>query len=104
MALNFLKECEFEDVMLQSISKGAMGDAYWELGQTGDAEEKYKEAIEAEPDQFTTPLYLMKLGLINELNGRPSEAVKYYTEIKENWEGSVQHKDIDKYIARAGNK
>lgn len=104
LAIKYLNECDFDDVMLQSISKGAMGDAYWELGQTGDAEKKYKEAIGAEPDQFTTPLYLMKLGLINELNGRPSEALKYYEDIKENWEGSTQHKEIEKYIARVENK
>lgn len=104
IALKFLKNCEFEDIILQSMAKGAMGDAFWELGQTGKAEKKYLEAIEAEPDLFTTPFYLMKLGLLNELSENPSKAAEYYKQIKNDWEGSAQYKDIDKYIARAENQ
>ena len=50
---------------------------------------------------FTAPLYLMKAGkLALELN-KKQEALKFFTQIKEQYETSIYAANIEKYIARS---
>lgn len=101
-ALSFLTKVELEDEIVSTMAIGCQGDAYWELGQTGEALDKYEEAIEHKPNNFTSPYFLMKAGRLLESVGRPSDALEKYASIKANWPESPQAKEIDKYIARVG--
>lgn len=113
MGLIYLKNGQFEDaveylgaysgndVMVSSISLGAMGDAYMELDKPDDAVAAYVKAARKSPNEFTTPIYLLKAGKVAEALQDYSEAVKYYQEIKDKYAGTNEGRGIDKYLARA---
>ena len=100
-ALAYLEDCDFEDIIVGSLVVGLMGDCYVELGDYETAAEKFEEAAAREPNEFTSPMFLKKAGLVYEaLNDKPA-AVDAYQKIKDEWSESVTASDIDKYIARA---
>lgn len=101
-ALTFLAKVELEDEIVSTMAIGCMGDAYWELGQTGEALQKYEEAIAHNPNQFTTPYFLMKAGMLLQAEGRPGDALEKFEAIKNDWPESNQARGIEKYIAVVG--
>lgn len=103
VALDYLEEADFEDVMIGSMVIGLKGDCYVELGQLEDAAVTFEEAANREPNEFTSPMYLKKAGLVYEKMGDREAAVKSYQRIKDEWSESTVAADIDKYIVRAQN-
>lgn len=101
-AIGYLEECDFDDIMVGTLVIGMMGDCHVELGDFETAAEKFEEAADREPNEFTTPLFLKKAGLVYEEMGQNEDAVRVYTEIKDDWAEATQAADIEKYIARAG--
>jgi len=55
-----LSKFSSDDVMLSAISKGGIGDAFVQLNQLTDGLEYYEKAINANTNDFTTPMYLLK--------------------------------------------
>jgi tetratricopeptide (TPR) repeat protein len=102
-AIDYLDEADFDDIMVGTMVLGLKGDCYVELGDYDTALEQYEEAIEREPNEFTTPMFLMKAGLVYEELGDLEAAVNSYQRIKDEWAESTQAADIDKYIVRAQN-
>ena len=100
-AVTELKEYDGDDIMLGPISIGAIGDAYSELGKTDDAIEQYMKASEAEKNNFTTPIYLMKAATLYESQNKFAEAVKIYEQLKTNFPEAREGRDVEKYISRA---
>jgi tetratricopeptide (TPR) repeat protein len=102
-ALTALDESDFDgdEVMLGTMRLGAMGDAYLDKGDTEKALEMYQEAIERNPNEFTTPMYLKKAAMVLESKGSYSQALDMYNRIKNDFAESAQARDIDKYISRA---
>ena len=72
-----------------------------ELGNTDKGLTKYLEAAEFAGNSFNTPLFLMKAAELYEMNGKYSEALKLYEQIKDEYPTSTEGSSIDKYIARA---
>lgn len=103
-AIEHLEGVDVEDIMVSTMTIGLAGDAYSELGDYDEAINKYKEAIENNDNEFTTPLYLKKAAVLYEEKGEYSSAVDMYERIRDDFEGSAQGQDIDKLIARAKNK
>ncbi len=99
-AIQYLNQFSSEDIILSSLAKGCVGDAYWELGEIENAISAYKDAIDNSKNDFTTPRYMMKLARIYESNGNSKEALKLYSSIKRNFKDSYEASNIDKYIAR----
>ncbi len=99
-AIKYLKEFSGDDKLLSFVATGAIGDAYLELGQKDKAISYYKDATKGE-DELTTPVYLMKLGLIYEESGKQEDAVEAYKLIKDKYKNSTEARQIDKYITRA---
>jgi len=83
-AIKHLKAFSADDEFLKYIAKGAMGDAYYELGQKDKALDAYKDAAEGN-NELTAPSYLMKIGYLQEENGKFDKAVEAYTTIKEKY-------------------
>jgi tetratricopeptide (TPR) repeat protein len=102
-AIDHLSSFSSSDVMLSSVSKGAQGDAYMELGDAESAISQYKSAANSSPNNFTSPMYLLKAGQVLESIGEYAEAVDVYKKIEEDYPESQEGRDIAKYISRASS-
>lgn len=100
-AIESLDDFSSSDVMLSSIALGAKGDAHMELGNPEKAITLYLDAANIRPNQFTSPIYLIKAGKAMESLGEYKDALSVYNEILEEYPESQEGRDIEKYIARA---
>ncbi len=80
---------------------GALGDAYSEMQQFDDALASYRKAVNAADNDFLTPYYMKKLGLLYEKQGDFQSAAKVYRDIKGEYAKSQDGFNIDKFIDRA---
>ncbi|MFP4025924.1 MAG: tetratricopeptide repeat protein [Thiohalospira sp.] len=99
-AIEYLKKFESKDKMVAPIAYGAIGDAYMELGNAGEALKFYEKAANESENEFTAPIYLMKVGFVHEYNEDYKKALEVYNTIKKDFPESAEGKQIDKYIAR----
>lgn len=100
-AIEHLKSFDGDDVMVSSMAKGGIGDAYMELGDNDKAIEYYKKAADDNVNNFTTPMFLMKLGWTYEITGNYTDALAAYERIQKEFYKSYEWREIEKYIARA---
>jgi tetratricopeptide (TPR) repeat protein len=100
LAIEYLKQFESDDKMVTPIAFGAIGDAYVELGNLSDALVFYKKAVNTSENEFTTPIYLMKVAFVHEQNSDYAKALEVYERIKTNFPNSAEGRQIEKYIAR----
>jgi tetratricopeptide (TPR) repeat protein len=100
-AIEYLDSYRLKDKILATVALGAMGDAYVELDDLEAAIDYYKKAISVDPNEFTTPIYLMKAALTFEALNKYEKALENYQTIKKEFPATEQGKGIDKYIARA---
>jgi len=103
-AIDALNSYSAKDIMTSCLSQGMIGDAYSELNNLDKALEYYRKAENLHPNNFTTPLYLFKEGLILESQNQNAKALEVYERIKKEYNESSQARDIDKYIARVKQK
>jgi len=99
-AIDFLEDFKTNDLLVAPVAKGAIGDAYCELGNKEKAVKLYMEAAELNPNAFTTPIYYLKAGNLYETLGNKDKALAAYTIIKDKYAESNEGRSIDKYIAR----
>jgi tetratricopeptide (TPR) repeat protein len=100
-AIDHLAKFNSDDLMMKAMSLGAIGDAFVELNQMNDAYDYYKKAAETNKNDFTTPRYSFKAGVIALELGKKEEALKFFTDIEENYKGSVEAGNIDTYLGMA---
>lgn len=81
---------------------GALGDAYMETGNKAKGIEYYNKATGDKKNTVYTPLYLYRLGVAYELDGKLDEAKKAYTRVRDEYPQSQEARDMDKYLARLG--
>jgi TolA-binding protein len=87
--------------MLSALAKGAIGDAYSQKNQPKEALENYIKAAESNKNDFTTPRFLMKAGKVALALGNKEDALKYFTDIKENYENAPEAATVDGLIGLA---
>lgn len=97
-AIEYLGKFKSEDVILKALAIGAIGDAYSQLKQPNEALENYIAAAESNKNEFTTPRFLLKAGKKALELGKKEEAVKYFTDIKENFETAPEAGAVDVLI------
>lgn len=97
-AITSLGKFSSDDVMLSALAKGAIGDAYSQKNQPKEALENYIKAAESNKNDFTTPRFLMKAGKVALALGNKEDALKYFTDIKENYENSPEAATVDGLI------
>lgn len=100
-AITHLEQFNSKDMFLKAMSLGAIGDAFADLNQPQDAFEFYKKASEHTPNDFSTPRYAYKAGLMALELGKKEEALKLFTLIKDNYKGSIEATNIDVYLGMA---
>lgn len=98
-AIATLEGVSFNDVIVGAIAKGALGDAYSELGEIDNAISSYKAAVNHSDNEFTVPIYLKKLALAHEQVEENDKAIAAYKRIKEEFPTSKEARDIEKFIA-----
>ena len=99
-AIEYLDKFDGNDMLVTTMAIGAIGDAYVEKDDLESAISYYKKAAERRTNDFTSPLFLMKLGLTYEKLGNKEEALKTYEKIKTDFVKSNEAKRIQKYIER----
>lgn len=97
-AIEYLEKFSSDDMMISTIAKGAIGDAFAQRNQPKEALEYYIKAAQMNENEFTTPRYLLKAGKTAYALGNKADALKYFTEIKEKFETSQEAQNIDALI------
>ncbi|MBP2282928.1 tetratricopeptide (TPR) repeat protein [Flavobacterium sp. CG_23.5] len=100
-AIDFLSKFNSEDIVLNAMAKGAIGDAYAQQNKSKEALENYVKAAESNKNDFTTPRFLLKAGKTALALGNKEDALKYFTDIKDNYEATPEAASIDVLIGLA---
>jgi len=100
-AIDYLGKFKSDDIVLSALAKGAIGDAYSQNNQPKEALENYVKAAEANKNDFTTPRFLLKAGKTALALGNKVDALKYFTDIKDNFDASPEAASIDVLIGLA---
>lgn len=100
-AIASLEKFKSKDVVLSALAIGATGDAFSQKNQPKEALEYYVKASETNKNDFTTPMYLMKAGKTALALGQKEDALKYFQEIKDKYDGSPEASSVDAFIGLA---
>jgi tetratricopeptide (TPR) repeat protein len=100
-AIDQLSQFDTKDAYTKAIAIGATGDAYSELKKPEQALEFYVKAAESNRNELTTPRFLLKAGQTAFTLGKKEEALKYFTDIKDNYEETPEAQNIDALIGMA---
>ena len=100
-AIEYLGKFKSEDIVLSALAKGAIGDAYSQNNQPKEALENYVKAVEANKNDFTTPRFLLKAGKTALALGNKEDALKYFNDIKDNFDASPEAASVDVLIGLA---
>ncbi len=103
-AIDYLSNFSSDDVLLSSLAKGALGDAFAQLGQDENALANYKAAFNASSNDFTTPKYLFKAGIISASLNKNSEALGYFERIQSDYSNAPEAQQIEIQIGRLENQ
>lgn len=97
-AISYLGNFSGDTSIHTPIAKGAMGDAFVQLEQYEDGLEYYEKAFQANVNDFSTPLYLMKAARIAIRLEQNQKALDYLTRIKSEFSESSEAGQVDVLI------
>lgn len=100
-AIAHLEKFSSKDVVVKALAIGAIGDAHSNKGNQKEALDFYLKAANSDKNEFTTPRFLAKAGKVALELKNKEEALKYFTDIKENYSTSVEAQNIDALIGLA---
>lgn len=100
-AIDYLKKFKSQDKMVAPIASGAIGDAYVELGELKEGLNYYLKAASQSENNFTTPMFLMKAGLLYENLEEQARALELYEQIRREYPDYSRRNNIEKYITRS---
>jgi tetratricopeptide (TPR) repeat protein len=99
-AIEHLTRFDSRDQLVAPVALGAIGDAYVELGDLEKAASFYSKAARRRSNEFTSPIYWMKAGIVYEELGKYNRALEAYETIKDNYPESNEGRQVEKYVAR----
>ncbi len=100
-AIKYLEKFSSKDAVIGSESIGLIGDAYSQKNDANKALEFYVKAARNTTNELTTPVFLLKAGKTALALGNKSDALTYFTEIKEKYEATPEAQTIDGLIGMA---
>ncbi len=102
-AIKHLESFTSDDDILGAMAKGAIGDAFSQLNQPEEALEYYEKALDHSTNDFTTPKFLNKAGIIALEKGQKDKALSYFVRIRDEFPNSQETTNIDVLIGLAEN-
>lgn len=99
-AIDYLKKFDAGDQMVTPIAYGAIGDCYVELSQLKEAAKFYLKAAKYVKNEFTSPIFFKKAGMVYEELNQYDKALDLYKTILNEYPKSIEARDIEKDIAR----
>jgi tetratricopeptide (TPR) repeat protein len=100
-AIDQLTQFSSKEAFTTAMALGATGDAYSELKKSQEALDFYVKAAESNKNELTTPRFLLKAGQTAMILGKKAEALQYFTQIKDNFEGTPEAQNIEALIGMA---
>lgn len=101
LAIDMLDDFKAKDEILAPLAKGAIGDAFMQLGQSEEALDYYRDAASMRDNSFTTPAFLFKAAMVSLELEKGSDAEKYLNRIKNDYPESSQASEIEVYLGQA---
>jgi tetratricopeptide (TPR) repeat protein len=100
-ALAQYEQADMDDDVLRVMAVGNQGDALVELGRTDEAVKKFEQAAGMVKNDFTTPMYLMKAGVLHQQAGQWDKAKNAFERIAKEFPSSSEASQARKYAGRA---
>lgn len=100
-ALEHYKEADLDDDVLRVMAVGNQGDALVELGRAAEAVKLFERAAGMAKNDFTTPMYLMKAGILHQQAGDWASARKAFKRIADDFPTSSEASQARKYAGHA---
>jgi len=99
-AITYLDQFNSEDVLLGALAKGAIGDAFEQMGQPEKALDYYIAASNINNNVYSTPKFLYKAAMIGSKLGRNKQSIAYLERIKKEFKESREAKMVSVQIAK----
>ena len=99
-AILYLDKFSTEDILLSSLSKGSIGDAFAQLGQFNEAYNYYMEASSLNDNLYSTPKYLYKAAITGSHLGKTSIAIELLERLKKEYPKSNEAQLVKVQIAK----
>jgi tetratricopeptide (TPR) repeat protein len=102
-AIDYLDQFDTDDVMLKALAKGAIGDAFAQIGQPEEAYDYYVLAHQASDNSFSAPKYLYKAGILGASLGKNNAALRYFKKIQSDYPEAPEANWVAVQIGRLEN-
>ncbi len=103
-AVDHLSKFSSSDLLIQARAYALIGDANVEMGNLDEALTYYNKAAAYEPNEFTTPAYLIKAAVVYELKEDFKSALNCYETIVKEYVNSSEYQTARKHKARLEGK
>lgn len=103
-AVPFLKDFNSSDYVIQARAYSLLGDSYMQQEEYNEAANYYAKAAMYKPNEFFTPVYLLKAGLAFEKLEDYASATKQYETIVKEYSKSNEADKAKKYKAKLQSK
>lgn len=102
-ALELYRDFDKQSNHLGAAALAGEGAILESRGEFADAADLYRRAASILESEVTSPSYLMMAGRAFEAAGRKDDAARVYRQVKEDYPESQEARDIDFFLARAGD-
>ena len=96
----YLDQFNSDDVLLGALAKGAIGDAFAQMGQLEEAFDYYVTASNINNNMYSTPKFLYKAAMIGSKLGKDSQALTYLERIDKEFKESQEANMVAVQIAK----
>lgn len=100
-AIQYLEKFKSDDAVLSAMAIGLQGDAFSQKNQAKEALEFYVKAADKNKNEFTRPMFLLKAGKTALALNQKADALKYFQDIKDNFDASPEASQVDGLIGLA---
>ncbi len=101
LALQYYKEADLGDDVLRVMATGNQGDVLVDLGRPAEATAQFMKAADMVKSDYTTPMFLMKAGVVYQQQNDWKNAAKCFGRIASDYPASPDANTAKKYAARA---